>query len=142
MHLEETALEETDGLRFRFVVEREIKPSDHAAISALLVAAFPEHAEIFRTASWYPGRPDYRLWIEDLNGVLVVHLNFEQRSVGVGDEEVMVTGVGGVAAHPRICRETGFGYLGCREEVVDFYERADWSRIDQETREIDPATER
>lgn len=33
---------------------------------------------------------------------------------------------------------SGFGYLGCREEVVGFYERVGWHRIDQKTREIDP----
>ncbi|WP_119067778.1 GNAT family N-acetyltransferase [Rubrobacter indicoceani] len=161
MHLANTALEEVDGLRFRLVAEQELRLGDHAAISALLITAFPKHVEIFRTASWYPGRPDYRLWIEGSDGALVAHLNFEQRSVSVGDKEIMIAGVGGVATRPDLqgkglgkrlmvelrrvlIEETlvGFGYLGCREEVVGFYERAGWRRIDQETWEIDPATGR
>ena len=33
-----------------------------------------------------------------------------------------------------------FGYLGCREEIVGYYERVGWHRIDQKTREIDPVS--
>lgn len=149
----------TDGLRLRFVAEAELSAEDHAAVSALLVAAFPEHADAFRTASWYGGRPDHRLWLEDSDSVLVAHLDFERRFIGVGDREVLVAGVGEVATHPEqqgkglgrwlmaelrrvLTTETpvGFGYVGCREEVVGFYERAGWHRIDQRTREIDPGS--
>ena len=147
----------TEGLRLRFVAEADLSADDHAAISALLVAAFPEHAEIFRAASWYGARPDHRLWLEGPDGAPVAHLDFERRLVGIDDREVLVAGVGEVATHPdrqgrglgrRLMAElrrvlttktpTDFGYLGCREEVVGFYERVGWHRINQKTREIDP----
>lgn len=123
---------------------------EHAAISSLLVATFPGHADIFRAASWYGGRPDHSLWLEDLDGALVAHLDFELRVIGVGDREVLVAGVGEVATCPDrqlmaelrrvLATETSadFGYLECREEVVGFYERVGWHLIHQKTREIDP----
>ena len=159
MPFDDTMPAAPDGLRLRFVAETELSTDDHAAISALLVAAFPEHADAFRTASWYGGRPDHRLWLEDLDGTLMAHLDFERRLIGVGDREVLVAGVGEVATHPRrqgrglgrwlmaelrrvLTAETpvGFGYLGCREEVVGFYERVGWHRIYQKTQEIDPGS--
>ena len=147
----------TDGLLLRFAAEEELSADDHAGISALLVAAFPEHADAFSTASWYGARPDHRLWLEDSDGAPVAHLDFERRIIGVGDREVLVAGVGEVATHPdrqgrglgrllmaelrrALTAETpvDFGYLGCREEVIGFYERVGWYRIHQKTREIDP----
>lgn len=149
----------TDELWLRFVAETELSTDDHAAISALLVAAFPEYADVFRTASWYGGRPDHRLWLEKSDGRLVAHLDFERRLIGVGNRDVLVAGVGEVATHPghqgrglgrRLMTElrrvltaqtpASFGYLGCREEVVSFYERVGWHRIEQKTREIDPGS--
>jgi len=159
MPFDDTMPAAPDGLRLRFVAESELSTDDHAAISALLVAAFPEHADAFRNASWYGGRPDHRLWLEDSDGTLMAHLDFECRLIGVGDREVLVAGVGEVATHPQqqgrglgrrlmaelrrvLTAETpvGFGYLGCREEVVGFYERVGWHRIYQKTREIDPGS--
>lgn len=83
------------------------------------------------------------------SGHVVGHVGFQPRSIGVGAQDVMVAGVGGVLVHPgnrtaglgrelmraaraRMIEDPGllFGYLGCREEVVPFYIRASWSRID------------
>lgn len=146
-------------MRLRVVAEAELGPDDHAAISALLVATFPRYAGIFRAASWYGGRPDHRLWLEGPDGTLMAHLDFERRLIGVGDRDVLVAGVGEVATHPqqqgkglgrRLMAElrrvltadtpVDFGYLGCREEIVGYYERVGWHRIDQKTREIDPGS--
>lgn len=157
MPLDDTMPVAIDGLRLRFVAEADLGACDHVAISALLIATFPDHADTFRAASWYGGRPDHRLWLEGSDGTPVAHLDFERRLIGVGDREVLVAGVGEVATHPDrqgrglgrrlmaelrrvLTRETpvGFGYLGCREEFVGFYERVGWHRIDQKTREIDP----
>ena len=159
MPFEDTVPASTDGLLLRFVAEAELSAGDHAGISALLTAAFPEHAYAFRAASWYGARPDHRLWLEDSDGAPVAHLDFERRLIGVGDREVLVAGVGEVATHPQwqgrglgrrlmaellrvLTAETpvGFGYLGCREEVVGFYERVGWHRIYQKIREIDPGS--
>lgn len=102
---------------------------------------------------------DHRLWLEETDGTLVAHLDFERRVIGVGNREVLVAGVGEVATHPaqqgrglgrRLMAElrrvlstetpADFGYLGCREEVIGFYERVGWHRIHQKTRELDPGS--
>lgn len=83
--IDDTIPAATGGLRLRFISESRLSTDDHAAISALLRAAFPEHADIFHGASWYGGRPDPRLWLEDSDGALVAHLDFERRLIGVGD---------------------------------------------------------
>ncbi|MBA2693625.1 MAG: GNAT family N-acetyltransferase [Rubrobacter sp.] len=145
-----------DDLRFRFVAEGDLTPGDHAAISDLLVVAFPKHADVFRAASCYPAPPDHRLWMEDPSGAIVAHLGFERRLIGVGERDILVAGVGGVATHPgrrgkglgrRLMAElrrvlttetsAAFGYLGCREEVVGFYERVGWHRVYRKVREMD-----
>lgn len=132
----------TSKLRLRFVAEADLSANDHAVIPALLVSAFPEYAGTFCAASWYGGRPDHRLWLEETDGTLVAHLDFERRVIGVGNREVLVASVGEVATHPaqqgrglgrRLMAElrrvlttetpADFGYLGCREEVIGFYER-------------------
>lgn len=79
---------------------------------------------------------------------LVGHVGFQPRVITVGDERVTVAGTGGVlVADSR--RGTGlgrrlmheaqlamrhdpaieFGYLGCRPDVVPFYESAGWHRV-------------
>ena len=148
-------------LRLRVVAECDLTAQDHAAISALLVAAFPEHAATFASSSWYAARPDHRLWLHQPDGAVVAHLDFERRRIGVGDDEVLVAGVGEVAVHPlwrglglgaalmerlrgvlRTDLPVDFAYLGCREEVVGFYERVGWHRIRHRVREVDPETGR
>lgn len=79
---------------------------------------------------------------------LAAHVGFQRRSISVGTHEVIVAGAGGVlvAEHSRgtglgaramrlaqeaMSDETGvdFGFLGCRREVVPFYESAGWVQI-------------
>lgn len=81
-----------------------------------------------------------------LDGRLAGHVGYQPRSIRVDDREVRVGGVGGVlvASHARglglgirmlhaaqhaMSAEVDFGYLGCREEVVPFYQAAGWHRI-------------
>ncbi|WP_313815652.1 GNAT family N-acetyltransferase [Citricoccus sp.] len=79
---------------------------------------------------------------------LVAHVGFQVRLIGVGSIDVSVAGTGGVLVDES-CRGTGlgrevmqdaqqamrndgrvqFGYLGCREQVVPFYESTGWHRI-------------
>ena len=83
-----------------------------------------------------------------VDSALVGHVGFQRRTIGVGQAEIAVAGTGGVLVDER-ARGTGlgrrlmrraqqamredmqvsFGYLGCREEVVPFYESAGWRRI-------------
>ncbi len=149
-----TGSEETSGLRHRLVADRDLTEAQNEAIRQLLVAAFPQSAHRFSEASYYFARPDHRLWLETPSGVIVAHLDFEQRAIGVGAAEILVAGVGEVATHPdyqgrglgqrlmaelrTILRETcpvDFGFLECRETVVGFYASVGWRRIVQTVRE-------
>ncbi len=149
----------TTELRARLVAETDLTDADEGRIRALLVAAFPQYVEIFTAVSWYAARPDHRLWLEDAEGRMAAHLDFEQRVIGGGDTDVFVAGVGEVATHPdwqgrgvgrllmaelqRVLRDelpVSFGYLNCREAVAGFYESVGWHRVKQPVRSLDPAT--
>lgn len=80
--------------------------------------------------------------------VLVAHVGFQRRVISVGTDDVLVAGTGGVLVDQRF-RGTGlggramrhaqkamrdeagaeFGFLGCRKEVVPFYESAGWVQV-------------
>jgi aminoglycoside 2'-N-acetyltransferase I len=79
---------------------------------------------------------------------LVAHVGFQCRRIAVGADEVTVSGTGGVLVDER-SRGTGlgrrvmrhaqkvmrdetlvdFGFLGCRREIVPFYESAGWVQV-------------
>jgi aminoglycoside 2'-N-acetyltransferase I len=79
---------------------------------------------------------------------LAAHVGFQRRRIAVGTDDVMVAGTGGVLVDER-SRGTGlgrrvmrhaqkvmrdkpgvdFGFLGCRKEVVPFYESAGWVHV-------------
>jgi aminoglycoside 2'-N-acetyltransferase I len=79
---------------------------------------------------------------------LAGHVGFQRRLIAVGTEDVMVAGTGGVLVD-ELSRGTGlggrvmrlaqkvmreemgvdFGFLGCRSEVVPFYESAGWVQV-------------
>ena len=86
---------------------------------------------------------------------IVGHVGWARRTVGVGEAEAVIAGVGGVLASSRVrgkrlgnrmmslavqsMADAGgieFGYLGCREEVVPFYTSCGWSRISAAERSI------
>lgn len=85
--------------------------------------------------------------VASVDGQVVAHVGLQRRSVGVGDVDVAVAGVGGVLVAPpvrgaglgrMVLKETAraardvaaadFAYLGCREEVVPFYRSCGWRR--------------
>lgn len=102
---------------------------------------------------WDPDRP-YGYSPADVHtmifrgDVAVAHVGYQRRVIRVGAREVRVAGTGGVLVHPdwrsdgvgrrvmshaqqtmRDDDRVDFGYLGCRDEVVPFYERTGWSRV-------------
>lgn len=102
---------------------------------------------------WNPDRP-YGYSPADVHATIssgatvIAHVGFQRRSIDVGGHDVMVAGTGGVLVHPewrgfglgrrvmalaqRAMRDdtaVDFGYLGCREAVVAFYETCGWRRI-------------
>ncbi|MGO1629822.1 MAG: GNAT family N-acetyltransferase [Microbacterium sp.] len=83
-----------------------------------------------------------------IQGRIVGHVGWARREIAVGTEALAIAGVGGVliSADARRMRLGGelmgravqsmrdrgrvaFGYLGCREQVVPFYEQCGWKRI-------------
>lgn len=86
---------------------------------------------------------------------IVGHVGWARRTIGVGTHEVVIAGVGGVLVSDDVrgqrCGERlmrravstmsdaggiDFGYLGCREEVVEFYRSCGWVRISAAERSI------
>ena len=82
-------------------------------------------------------------------GRVVGHVGTQRRMIFVGDHEVLVAGTGGVLVCPshrgqglgvqllaaaqdaaRSIAPADYGYLGCREEVVPFYESCGYKRIE------------
>ncbi|MBT2250708.1 GNAT family N-acetyltransferase [Arthrobacter sp. BHU FT2] len=79
---------------------------------------------------------------------LAAHVGFQPRVISVGSTDVLVAGTGGVLVDPRF-RGTGlgsrtmrraqaamrdeagtdFGYLGCRKDIVPFYQSAGWAQV-------------
>jgi aminoglycoside 2'-N-acetyltransferase I len=124
----------------------------------LLVSSFSgASAEHFRTSSYWGPRPTHRLWLEDQNNAIVAHLDLETRTIQVGDDDVLVAGIGEVATAPhlqgsgigrRLMAElqqvlqsdvpVSFGILQCGDQVIGFYETTGWQRIDAPVRAIHP----
>lgn len=132
----------------RIVQHPDLSIDDLAALRALFDSEY-----LADYGSWNPDQPygyspaDVHVMVFDQERV-IAHVGFQVRTITVGGVAVVVAGTGGVlvdavhrargvgrramlAAHaamradPRIA----FGYLGCRSEVVPFYESAGWQRI-------------
>lgn len=90
-----------------------------------------------------------------IDGRVVGHVGWARRVIAVGTETLAIAGVGGVliSADTRGMRLGGelmgwaaqsmrdrgrvaFGYLGCREHVVPFYESCGWKRIRARERSV------
>lgn len=90
-------------------------------------------------------------------GRMIGYATSARRFVGVGDQEVVIAGTGGVVTSPemrgqgvgravlRALQEANrglapapFGFLGCREEVVPFYESCGFRRVDALVRDVSP----
>jgi len=113
---------------------------------------------------WDPDRP-YGYSPADVHtmlfhgSMLVGHVGFQRRRVAVGTTEVCVAGTGGVLVHParrgegagrrvmsraqetmRLDDRIEYGYLGCRPDVVSFYESTGWSRVHATERHVSMVT--
>jgi aminoglycoside 2'-N-acetyltransferase I len=90
-------------------------------------------------------------------GQLLGYAATARRFIGVGPKEVLIAGTGGVITR-KDARGTGvgrqvlaalqeanrefapveYGFLGCREEVVPFYEACGYTRLNQLTIDVSP----
>ncbi|MFJ2541761.1 GNAT family N-acetyltransferase [Microbacterium sp. NPDC087589] len=129
---------------------------EHGDLSESHVAALSTLFDIEYSSEHGPWDPDcpYGYSPADVHTIMfrgsaaVAHVGFQRRRIHVGTREIAVAGTGGVLVHPahrsggvgrrvmshaqsamRDDDHVEFGYLGCREEVVPFYERTGWSRV-------------
>ncbi len=51
------------ALRPRLVADSALTSPQRAALAALLVAAFPPYAEMFRATAWTSAEPEYLCWL-------------------------------------------------------------------------------
>ncbi len=143
-------------------VER-IEVMDHENLSATQLSALGElfDREYGTThGAWIPDRPygyspaqvHVMAWVDS---TLIAHVGFQRRVISVGTRDIVVAGTGGVLVHPdwrgggvgrrvmaraqqamRADALVEFGYLGCREDVVPFYESTGWSRVHAQERHV------
>ncbi|MGL4608428.1 MAG: GNAT family N-acetyltransferase [Trueperaceae bacterium] len=124
------------------VAEKDLSRAQEERIQALLIAAFPQYRDIWSQKSFWGGPAEYRLWLEQ-DQTIIAHLGFAPRNIRVGEQEVLIAGVGAVTTHPNFQgRGMGqqlfaelqkilltktpvdFAFLECREAVIGFYEKA------------------
>lgn len=137
-------------------MSRHIKVIKHADLCCDDVSALREFFDreyLVDFGPWSPEAPygyspaDVHTLICD--GVaLIAHVGFQIRVIEVGGTDVTVAGTGGVLVDEpfrgsglgqqamqraqQAMRDAGgveFGYLGCREQVVQFYEHTGWHRV-------------
>jgi aminoglycoside 2'-N-acetyltransferase I len=139
---------------FRVVAHTDLTTTDLEGLRQLFDA---EYLEEF--GPWTPGLPygyaaheTHIIATEDER--IVSHVGFESRQIDVGTSSLLVAGTGGVLTPPThrgagLARATmrhaqqamnaagaDFGYLGCAEEVVGFYEASGWTRISAPERHL------
>jgi nodulation protein A len=138
------------------VGEKELTRDQEQRIQALLLAAFPQYKEIWSRHSFWGGPAEYRLWLEQ-DQKMIAHLGFAKRNIRVGEQEVFIAGIGAVATHPEFQGKgvgkqlfaelrkilltqlsVDFGYLGCREAVIGFYEKAGFTLYRQRVYCLNP----
>ena len=151
---------DADGLTATVRWETALTESDHAALSELLVAAFPEQPDVFTGRSWAWARKEARLWLTDGTSRPVAHLAVERRLVDVGGAEILVAGIGEVAVSPelhgrgvgaalmaefrprlRTVFAADFGFVQCGEGVLGFYRSVGWIPVPNVVRHLDPDDE-
>jgi aminoglycoside 2'-N-acetyltransferase I len=145
-------------LTIRVVSHRELSRDDLAGLQALFNAEY-----LTEFGDWNPEQP-YGYAPHDVHVIarrgdlMIGHVGWARRDIGVGDQDVVIAGVGGVlvADDARGLRlgeqlmrkavesmseaeDIEFGYLGCREAVAPFYQSCGWTRVTAAERSLDRA---
>jgi nodulation protein A len=137
-------------LHWSLVSQAQMSARLETEVRELLVEAFPQHADFFRTASYRGSVPEYRLLGRVDSGALCAHVGCGRRVARVADHPVRILGIGAVAVRPALQGQglgremfaalhaaaiggelADFGFLECREAVAGFYERAGFERVAQ-----------
>lgn len=135
-------------MRIEFIEHRDMSPDLVTDLRALF-----DDEYLAEFGDWDPDQPygyaphDHHV-IALRGGEVVGHVGWGRRLITVGNDSVMIAGVGGVlvsrhgrgqrlgsrlmngaARSMRAATGVDFGYLGCDEAVVPFYESCGWRRI-------------
>ena len=136
--------------------ESELAPEEHRAIAGLLRESLggvrAEDAEHFHgRRSWAGARPEFRLVLRDAYGVLA-HIGVLRRYLRIGERDQLVGDLGLFAIRPDRQRtglgsalltelhgvllgmDLPFGFLGCRPELVPFYQASGWHLLPSDVR--------
>lgn len=133
-----------------------IRAKRHADLSSVELSALQKLFDDEYMSDYGPWNPDapYGYSPADFHvlgfrrTVLAAHVGFQRRVITVGGYDVSVAGTGGVLVDERsrgtglgsrVMRQAqqvmrdearvGFGFLGCRQEVVPFYESVGWTHV-------------
>lgn len=135
----------------------ELMPADYFGLAALFDSEYGDE--------WGPWNPKQAYGyargelhaLARRDGQLLGYAASARRFIGVGSEELVIAGTGGVLtrkdargagvgrevlsalqAASRSCAPADFGFLGCREEVVPFYESCGYARIHSPVLDLSP----
>ena len=136
------------NLTIRVVPHRELTRGDLAGLRTLFDAEYLDEFGDWNPEEPYGYAPHDAHVMASRGDVTVGHVGWARRSIGVGERNVVIAGVGGVlvaetarglrlgeqlmrtaVASMRDAGDIEFGYLGCREEVVPFYQFCGWRRV-------------
>ncbi|WP_231479880.1 MULTISPECIES: GNAT family N-acetyltransferase [unclassified Microbacterium] len=132
--------------------------NDLAGLRELFHAEYSADLGVWNPDQPYGYAPHDLHTIARLDDAVVGHVGWARRTISVGAAEVVIAGVGGVLIAPQARGERvgaqlmecaaasmteaggiAFGYLGCREQVVAFYESCGWHRVSAAEHSIDRA---
>jgi aminoglycoside 2'-N-acetyltransferase I len=135
----------------------QLTADDHADIAALFDAEYAGGWGSWDPRSRYGYAESHLHVLARAGGRLVGHGSSARRVIGVGDREVVIAGTGGLLTSPdrrgtgvgravlgalqeasRTSAPAHFGLLGCREEVVPFYESCGFVRVEARIRDLSP----
>lgn len=141
---------------WKLIPEPELSPTLEADIQKMLVAAFPEYVDFFTANSYWGSKPEFRLIAEE-KSQLIAHLEFGYRQITVENVSFEIAGIGAVAIHPdhqgkklgkamfAQLREyllknsnVDFGFIGCHDEVAEFYASSGFTRVHQSVYSLNP----
>jgi aminoglycoside 2'-N-acetyltransferase I len=135
----------------------ELTPDDYADLASLFDSEYVDEWGPWNPKRGYGFARGELHALARLDGQLLGYAASARRFVGVGSDELVIAGTGGVLTRKdargagvgnavlsalqsasRGCAPADFGFLGCREEVVPFYESCGYVRIHSLVLDVSP----